>query len=217
MSDKKNKNSHDNGELKRVVEASSKSILAISEAIGNNTDTMKEFSSMPEFRQSDTVAHCCRVFHMYSDLLYYYHNIVSNRDDRKELIESIEGKCEEYYRFYHSFIPHKKMTNVSDIFENSLPFLSKEEITTLSLAAAYHDLGKIVQLDYYESDSPRDDTIIEQHPYEIFEMLNLIPNEKSLALTASMHHEMYGGGYGPYASLGGTYFATHPGRISTMS
>nr|WP_319777120.1 hypothetical protein [uncultured Sphaerochaeta sp.] len=210
MSDKKRLNGKSDEQLGMVVSESSKTILAISEAIGNNSYTLREFTAMAEFRQSDTVAHCCRVFHMYSDLLYYYHNTMSGKDTRKALIESIENKCDEYYHFYHSFIPHKRMTKVSDVFEGSLPFLKKEEITTLSLAAAYHDLGKIVRLDYYESDKPRDDTVIEQHPYEIFEMLSLIPNERSIGLTASMHHEMYGGGYGPYASLGGTYFATHP-------
>jgi hypothetical protein len=112
--------------------------------------------------------------------------------------------------FYHSFLPHKQMKKVDDIFEGSLPSFNKAEITTLSLAAAYHDLGKIVRLDYYESNKGRVDSIIEQHPYEVVEMLHLLPNEHNIALTASMHHEMYGAGYGPYASLGGAYFATHP-------
>ncbi|MDC7222954.1 MAG: hypothetical protein PQJ60_04385 [Spirochaetales bacterium] len=210
MSDKKHEKGEPPEEMSRVVQESSRTILAISEAIGKNEDTMKVFSQTSDFRQSDTVAHCCRVFHMYSDLLYYYHNIVSKKDSRRELIDSIESKCDEYYRFYHSFIPHKRMTQVSDVFHGSLPFLSKEEITTLSLAAAYHDLGKVVRLDYYESDAPRDSTLIEQHPYEIFDMLALMPDDRKVALTASMHHEMYGGGYGPYATLGGTFFATHP-------
>jgi HD-GYP domain-containing protein (c-di-GMP phosphodiesterase class II) len=210
MSDRKKINGGTPPELGIVVQKSSETILAISEAIGKNTDTLKQFSQTPDFRKSDTLAHCCRVFHMYSDLLYYYHNIVNNKDNRKELIESIENKCDEYYHFYHSFIPHKRMTKVGDVFEGSLPFLNKEEINSLSLAAAYHDLGKIVQLDYYESAKPRDDRIIEQHPFEIFEMLNLISENQNIALTASMHHEMYGGGYGPYASLGGTYFSVHP-------
>lgn len=193
-----------------VIRESSQTILSIADAIGKNPNSIKSFKSVKEFRQSDTVAHCGRVFHMYSDLLYYYHNIVGDEDTRKELIESIEAQCESYYRFYHSFQPHKRMKKVDDIFEGSLPFLSKAEITTLSLAAAYHDLGKIVRLDYYESDFTRDDSIIEQHPNEVFEMLNIFPIGSNVAQTASMHHEMYGGGYGPYASLGGAYYATHP-------
>ncbi|MDC7219899.1 MAG: hypothetical protein PQJ59_08165 [Spirochaetales bacterium] len=210
MSDHKDSGGESSLELGLVINESSKTIMAIAEAVTKNEDTIKAFSATEDFRQSDTVAHCCRVFHMYTDLLNYYHNRVSSKDSRKELIESIEGKCDEYYRFYHSFIPHKKMTKVGDIFEGSLPFLSKEEITTLSLAAAYHDLGKITRLDYYESDGPRDNSIIEQHPFEIFEMLNVVPNDNRVGLISSMHHELYGSGYGPYASLGGTYFATHP-------
>lgn len=196
-------------EAQEVILSSQKNLHKIVNLITQNKKSKKLFVRNKEYRESDTISHCRRVFHTFTDFILHYNDLFEGNFIYK-INRYFSTNLSKFKEFYQPFLPHKNIKELMDVVDGGLNPFSAKKIHQYAISAAYHDLGKLKNISYFESDLNRDEDAIQSHPYGLFDLFKDYKLDQEILQAASMHHELYGGGYGPYSTMIGQYMAINP-------
>ncbi len=161
----------------------------ISTHISSTMQTQKVLQQLDNYRDGSTVGHINRVFvQTVKFLLFLQHNVENGLNDK---IRSLFAPDQKYGTFYQR--------SFSQVFVEPFYVMTPAEITTYGLSALLHDVGKIPNISYFESDASYNRAAIEEHVFVGYDTLHKAAEfPKEVAYIAGSHHE-YGGhpsGYG---------------------
>lgn len=152
-------------------------------------ETSKVLHILDAYREGNTLAHIRRVYLHFIHFIKYFNYIASKGLHKKlELLFSPGQKYALYYK-----------KSINDVFYERLRPFTPSEIHLYSLGALFHDLGKLPNIDYFESDAAYNRDIIELHAIKGYNLLyNAGDYPEALAYLAGSHHEynMHEKGYG---------------------
>ena len=173
-------------ENKRVVD----DILArLVGHISDKMETRRLFAQLGDFGDSCTLSHINRVFLQTMKFLHYFDY---NLDRGLETaVEKLFHPGQRY--FLHFERPFRS------VFREGLKSWDKDRLSRAGLAGLFHDVGKIPNLSYFESEESYDRAAIEAHALKGYELMSGMGAwAAEAAFVAGSHHE-YGGhpsGYG---------------------
>ena len=154
------------------------------------------FTAFQELSNGQTINHVVRVFASYSGFLRYYNT--RHQQGLSQVLRRI---------FPHAYLPlyRKMLPRVADHLMNSdhllqLPALGAFDLREYALGAFLHDIGKMGNIDYFESDAAYDPQQIQQHVFLSagLILMNYGNEHDGARLLAGDHHNALGqrGGYG---------------------
>lgn len=185
---------------REIAEQTNEIVNSIISIIGKNSDTKKMFSKFDTFSEGSTVAHSNRVFVSFITFIAFYNNFLN-----KGGVTTIRANFQNtYLPFYRKLLPNRVLDTLEETFEKGLGRLNEKQLLEFSTGALIHDLGKIEDIAYYESDSGRDIERIKQHVFQgYYLILKTSEYPPEIAAIAGYHHEYYGhpSGYGLYRSF----------------
>ncbi|MEI8093630.1 MAG: HD domain-containing protein [Spirochaetales bacterium] len=160
------------------------------------------FAGFQSLSNGQTVNHVLRVFATYSGFVKHYNN-----QHQAGLVPSLRRIFPRtYLDHYREFVPALKpelLPADSLLTSDNLLQLSKfkpEDMKELALGAFLHDIGKMGNLDYFESDSGYDPAQIRQHVFLSagLILMNYGADHNLARLLAGDHHNAmnHGDGYG---------------------
>jgi hypothetical protein len=154
------------------------------------------FAGFESLSNGQTVNHVMRVFSSYTGFLQYY-----NQQHQHRLAQTVRHLFPGVYKpLYRKILPQvDEHLMVSDHLLQ-LSLLDKESQREYALGAFLHDIGKMANLDYFESDAAYDPVQIRQHVYLSagLILMNYGTDHDGARLLAGDHHNALGhpGGYG---------------------
>lgn len=188
---------------KELMKVTKDLVVDIVKVLSKNPETQDIFDNLKHFSEGGTSAHSNRVFVMFTDFLRYYnlqmneHSFIPNM--RKKFMSDYKDL---YQNILDKYNGDKEINRLEDAIESGLGSLSEAEMLNLPVAALLHDIGKIKDIDYFESANARDYERIQRHLFNGFYLITKmidIPND--MAYTIGFHHEYYGLGYGPFQAM----------------
>lgn len=154
------------------------------------------FSAFQELSNGQTINHVVRVFASYTGFLRYY-----NTQHQQRLSQTLRRVFSSVYLdAYRRLLP-----DLDDHLMNSdhllqLPALDPFALKEYALGAFLHDIGKMGNIDYFESDAAYDAQQIRQHVFLSagLILMNYGNEHNGARLLAGDHHNALGhsGGYG---------------------
>lgn len=154
------------------------------------------FSAFQDLSNGQTINHVVRVFASYSGFLRYY-----NTQHQQRLSQTLRRVFPSVYRdAYQRLLPHLDDHLLNSDHLLQLPGLDAFELKEYALGAFLHDIGKMGNIDYFESDSAYDAQQIRQHVFLSagLILMNYGNEHNGARLLAGDHHNALGhqGGYG---------------------
>ena len=118
------------------------------------------FQTLQTLSNGQTLGHIVRVFTLLSGFLVFY-----GQQHQKGLVQKVRLTFASRYRAHY----RRLLPGLSDSLLTSdnlvrLPSLTKGQLRTFALGALMHDIGKIMDLDYFETKVEYDPVKIRQHP-----------------------------------------------------
>jgi hypothetical protein len=154
------------------------------------------FAGFQGLSNGQTVNHVLRVFTSYTGFLRYY--LVQHQGRLVSALRRIFGRA--YGTTYRSLLPNLPNHLLTSDQVLQLPTFEPHEIREFSLGAFLHDIGKLGNLDYFESDAVYDPNQIRQHVFlgAGLILMNYGTDHEGARLLAGDHHNALGhpGGYG---------------------
>lgn len=154
------------------------------------------FEAFEGLSNGQTINHVLRVFGSYSGFLRYY-----NTQHQRRLSQSVRQAFPRVYApLYRKLLP-----NLEDhllVSDHLLQFsvFANLDLKEYALGAFLHDLGKMGNIDYFESDAPYDPVQIQQHVFLSagLVLMNYGNDHDGARLLAGDHHNALGhpAGYG---------------------
>ena len=119
------------------------------------------FASFRSLSNGQTVNHVLRVFATYSGFIRHYNVRHQNRlvGDLRRVFPKL------YLEQYQAMLPHLKPHLISSDNLLQLPFFEEYHLKEFALGAFLHDIGKMGNLDYFESDATYDAAQVRQHVF----------------------------------------------------
>jgi len=118
------------------------------------------FQSLRSMSNGHTLDHITRVFSTMVSFLVHY-----NHCHTKGLDQKIRQVFPKYYKEdYRHLVPGIGESLATSDNLVRLPHLSADRVRMYALGALMHDIGKILDLSYFENDAPYDRARIKQHP-----------------------------------------------------
>lgn len=118
------------------------------------------FRNLQTHTDSQTLDHIVRVFALMAGFLLHYNGL-----HRSGIIAKIRAAFPTRYReVYGRLLPHLAENWLRSDNVVRLPHLTPGQIRVHALGALMHDIGKIQDLDYFETDSVYDKVKIQRHP-----------------------------------------------------
>lgn len=154
------------------------------------------FAGFQGLSNGQTVNHVLRVFTSYTAFLLYY-----NRMHQTGLGGLVRKSFVPVYRAqYAKLLPHLEPHLLTSDHLLQLPALGVFEMKEYSLGAFLHDIGKMGNIDYFESDAGYEVSQIQQHVFlgAGLILMNYTNDHEGARLMAGDHHNALGhpGGYG---------------------
>lgn len=167
------------GETQSVVN----SALAMIEESKLGMHLVEAFKSLSN---GQTVNHVQRVFSNFCSFLYYYNQRQNQRVSQNIRLVFQHEYLEAYRRILPELKPH---LYVSDNLIQ-LPRLEPPELKRFALGAFLHDIGKVANLDYFESNAGYDPQEIRQHVFVSagLILMNYGSDHEDARLMAGDHH-----------------------------
>ncbi len=154
------------------------------------------FSVFQELSNGQTINHIVRVFTTYSGFLLYYQTLHQKR--LPQVIRRVFPQT--YLASYRKMLPGvgEHLMNSDHLLQ--LPAFEAHQLKEFALGAFLHDIGKMGNIDYFESDSAYDAQQIRQHVFLSagLILMNYGNEHDGARLLAGDHHNALGqpGGYG---------------------
>lgn len=169
------------------------------------------FTEMVEVSNGSTVKHMTRVFIKAFSFLLFFNELVL----RTELSSKLRVDFSKKYRnYYQKLLPHLSPEEVTleRVFKNGIGSINDREIHSIALGFLLHDIGKQIDITYFESDEEYNWNRITAHVSDGFKLLlqkTIYPTVVSVL--AGFHHEYYNHptGYGNYRQLLKKFQANH--------
>lgn len=187
----------------RFIKNIGKITSEIINVIKANTLVRKEFNYLESYKllnNTSAMSHAVRVCIMYIDFIFYY-----NMNVRLGLGSKVRRIFREYKNYYEKIIEpynHKKVIeSLEDVFRGGFREITSMHLKRYAYAASIHDIGKLDNIEYFESDSLYDKDKVEAHLFKGFDILNHNGRALETVYTMAFHHEYYGHGYGPFGLL----------------
>jgi HD domain len=118
------------------------------------------FQSLQSLTNGNTLNHIVRVFSNMVTFLVYYNDLHAKGLNQK--VRLIFPTC--YKEEYQRYLPGLRDSLATSDNMVRLPNLSVTKVRTWALGALMHDIGKILDLGYFENEAAFDATRIKQHP-----------------------------------------------------
>ncbi len=188
---------------KELMKVTKDLVVDIVKVLSKNPETEDIFDNLKHFSEGGTSAHSNRVFVMFTDFIRFYNAQVNEPSFINKMRKRFVSEYKDMYQaILDKYNGDKEIKMLEDAIEHGLGRLSEAEMLNLPVAALLHDIGKIKDIDYFESDNARDYERIQRHLFNGFYLITKmidIPND--MAYTIGFHHEYYGLGYGPFTAM----------------
>lgn len=181
----------------KALSKDSESIVGLALEMVEDSSVMSGlFSCFEGLSNGQTVNHVLRVFASFTGFVSYYHTLHQNR-----LSAQLRGAFSQLYRpSYQKLLPHLPENLMTSDHVLQLPPLGFFERKEYALGAFLHDIGKMGNIDYFESDAAYDPVQIQQHVFlgAGLILMNYGNVHNSARLMTGDHHNALGkpSGYG---------------------
>lgn len=119
------------------------------------------FECFKSLSNGQTINHITRVFTTYTAFLHYFNRLQNQRISQKiRLI--FQNEYLEHYRMILPELPPHLYTSDNLV---QLPHIEPPELKKFALGAFLHDIGKMANIDYFESDAAYNPLEIRQHVF----------------------------------------------------
>lgn len=194
-------------ENQEITETTSSLVTTIVNMLSYNTETQKVFTELRNYSDGGVMAHSNRVFISYVNFLTFYNNLVN----RRQLVHKIRTTYQKIYKKHYDkmvenldgkYRLYDNLETVEDAIDQGIKSVEEKEMYSYSVGALLHDVGKVKDLDYFESGEGRDYERIKKHLFNSYKLVSQTSEYPlEVILTVALHHEYYGLGYGPYEKL----------------
>ncbi len=203
-------------ELKKSNEAITTQTIELVTTISNiliqNLETQKVFDELRHYSDGGVMAHSNRVFITYINFLNYYNSMINNSS---AFIHKVRTTFADKYKNYYDRvlktynindetknIIYKEFTTIEQCIDRGMRSLPESDLYLYAVGALLHDIGKVKDLNYFESATGRDTERIEQHLFNSYALVTKTGEYPlEVILTLAFHHEYYGLGYGPFSTF----------------
>ncbi len=157
------------------------------------------FSEMIERSDGSTMKHMARTFVMTLLFIKYYNQLLNLGYAAKVMgrFNTVyRDKYEKILSIGHNF----NLITLERVFKGGMAAIPELEINSIGIGILLHDIGKLVDLEYFEGSKSFVKERIEAHVTNGFnELLNRTVYPSAVSAIAGLHHDYYGdeSGYGP--------------------
>ncbi len=158
------------------------------------------FDLLERISSGSTLDHVSRVFNHTLGLLLFFNERFNLKSQVGVWRTLFHSTFEPYYR---RLLPQVENLSLDLIFPKITQF-TEEQILDFGLGALLHDIGKVPELDYFESTEGYDREKVMQHAFSGYGILTkTYEKNRAAAIMAGTHHEYYGHplGYGIFRSI----------------
>lgn len=185
---------------KETVEETTEIVKIASNLLHEFQGDFSIFSDLIEKSNGSTLKHMTRVFITSLSYFQYYNDLL----DHTGYVSKIRTHFDENYRAkYEKLLPHISYTEIKleKVFKGGMRAISEQEKNAVGVGFLLHDLGKQVDIEYFEGSEGYQRERIEAHAVNGFnELLKRTVYPPVVSAMAGFHHEYYGdkSGYGAY-------------------
>lgn len=164
--------------------------------------TLKVFNSMKGFAEKSTFSHSNRVFLDFMEFLAYYNSVIDSG-----YVNKLRIKFKAIYKpYYRAMFKYETVHALEDAFERGMARVDEPDFINYCIAALIHDVGKIIDPEYFEKDGRSDFERTKKHVFAGYKLVTKASRyPQQVALIVGLHHEYNGhpGGYGLRRALFG--------------
>lgn len=172
----------------------------IVESLTAHSEIRSVLQTYENYKGGNTIAHINRVFIGYTQALIYYNRYISEGG-----VPKIRLDFKNTYKFfYNKLLNRDDIETLEEAYDGGMIRLSETDILGFSIGALLHDIGKVQDIEYFDSSSARDLMRIKKHVYNGYYLISQTSHyPPAVSLMAALHHEYYGSesGYGLYRDL----------------
>lgn len=187
-------------------------VATISNILIQNLETQKVFDELRHYSDGGVMAHSNRVFITYINFLNYYNSMINHSSAFIHKVRTtFADKYKNYYdRVLETYdingggknIIYKEFKTIEECIDRGMRSLPESDLYLYAVGALLHDIGKVKDLNYFESATGRDTERIEQHLFNSYALVTKTGEYPlEVILTLAFHHEYYGLGYGPFSTF----------------
>lgn len=184
---------------KAVVAETSEIVKIASNLLTDYSGDFSIFSKMIEESNGSTIKHMTRTFVMTLSFFKFYNKLLNTGYAAKVRV-NFNSK---YREKYEKLLPHETnyhLITLERVFKGGMTSISELETNAIGVGFLLHDLGKQVDLEYFEGSEGYIKERIQAHVTNGFnELLKRTVYPPVVSAIAGFHHEYYGdkSGYGP--------------------
>lgn len=148
------------------------------------------FEAFKSLSNGQTLNHIGRVFSMMASLMHYYNSLFNKR-----IFQTIRPVFNDtYIEAYRNILP--KLKDHLFVMDNliPLPLIEPPAMKEYALGAFLHDIGKIANLDYFESDALYNSQEIRQHVFLSSGLILMnygVDHEKARLMAGDHHNALF--------------------------
>ncbi len=184
---------------KAAVAETSEIVKIASNLLTDYSGDFSIFSKMIEESNGTTIKHMTRTFVMTLSFFKFYNKLLNSGYAAKVRV-NFNSK---YRDKYEKLLPHEKnyhLITLERVFKGGMASIPELETNAIGIGFLLHDLGKQVDLEYFEGSEGYVKERIQAHVTNGFnELLKRTVYPPVVSAIAGFHHEYYGdkSGYGP--------------------
>lgn len=149
------------------------------------------FSYFKQLSNGQTLNHCIRVTTMMAGFIHFF-----NARLQESLATKLKLVFTEYRPLYSSIFPKLNEAKLNYYSLMKLGVISPQRMLLWLHGANFHDIGKLAELDYFESDQAYDPAIIQRHVLDgvgLFLMVYSAQFEEAKAMVGDHHYALMQG------------------------
>ena len=184
---------------KESVDETSEIVKIANNLLSEYSGDFSIFSQMIEKSNGSTIKHMTRTFVMTLSFFQHYNHLINIGYAAKIRVNFTE----KYRKYYEKLLPQEKnfhLITLERVFKGGMTSISELETNAIGVGFLLHDIGKQVDLDYFEGSMGYVKERIQAHVSNGFnELLKRTVYPPVVSAVAGFHHEYYNdeSGYGP--------------------